>query len=67
MEYGIQCKPDAFTSPQLGEYARRAEASGLTTIWVRELYGRDPFITSAILLNATTTIRVGTSIGQLVT
>jgi len=65
MEYGLQCKPDLFTNKELVEYAKRAEACGVTNIWVRELYGRDPFVTSGVLLSATTTIRVGTSIANV--
>ena len=59
------CAADTMNAHQLSEFARNAEASGLSMIWVPELYGRDPFITAASLLNATHKILVGTAIANV--
>ena len=65
MSHGIMCTADAMTNDELIIYAKRAEASGIDTIWAPELFGRDPFITSAVLLGATSSIRVGTAIANV--
>ena len=59
------CAADAMNAGQLTDFARHAEASGLSMIWVPELYGRDPFITAASLLSATNEISVGTAIANV--
>jgi probable F420-dependent oxidoreductase len=64
-EYGIMCPSDMMTQSQLIAYAQAAEGAGLHTIWVPELYGRDPFVTCALLLGATRRIRVGTAIANV--
>ncbi|MEX2547602.1 MAG: LLM class flavin-dependent oxidoreductase [Chloroflexota bacterium] len=46
---------------QLGEYARRAEDAGFSTVWVSET-SRDSMIQAAVVLQSTDTVDVGTSI-----
>lgn len=65
MSYGILCAADMLTNDELVDYAKRAEAAGIDTIWVPELYGRDPFVTCAVVLGATATVRVGTAIANV--
>ena len=65
MSYGIMCAADSMTSHQLIEFAKNAEACGLSRIWVPELFGRDPFVTAAALLGATQDISVGTAIANV--
>ena len=65
MSYSILCPADMYSHDELIAYARSAEAAGLDTIWLPELYGRDPFVTCAVVLGATSTIRVGTAIANV--
>ena len=65
MDYGIICAADQLTNSQLTDFAARAEASNLDQIWVPELFGRDPFITCGTILNATSSIKVGTAIANV--
>ena len=57
------CGAYTMNAHQLAAFASNAEASGLSMIWVPELYGRDPFITAASLLNATNEISEDTAAG----
>lgn len=43
-------------------YARRADALGYGTLWVPETVGREPFTLLGLLAEATTELRLGTSI-----
>ena len=65
MTYGILCYADSLSHAQLTAFAQNAEAAGFSTLWVPELNGRDPFVTSASVLGATSTLRVGTAIANL--
>lgn len=65
MEYGILCNADMMSAEELVNYAQAAERAGLTTIWVPELFGRDPFVTCGVILANTTSIRVGTAIANV--
>ena len=62
MSFGLMVPADFFTSTQLRRIAQQAERVGFSNLWVPEMFGRDPFITCATLLNATQTIYVGTAI-----
>ncbi len=53
------------TADELVTYAKRAEDSGIDTIWLPELVGRDPFVTAGQMLGATSKIRVGTAIANV--
>ena len=46
---------------ELGEYSRRAEDAGFSTVWVSET-SKDSIIQAAVVLQATKTVEVGTSI-----
>jgi probable F420-dependent oxidoreductase len=65
MTFGILCYADSLSHPQLTAFAQNAEANGFSTLWVPELNGRDPFVTAATVLGATSTLRVGTAIANL--
>jgi len=65
MSYGVLCYADSLTSDQLIDFARNAEAAGIGTIWLPELTGREPFVTCATVLGATSTVRVGTAIANV--
>lgn len=65
MSYAILCPADRFTSEELVQYAANAEAAGFDTLWIPELSGREPFVTCAQMLAATSSIRVGTAIANV--
>lgn len=65
MQTGLMLNADAISGPTIAECGRRAEALGLDAIWVPEIFGREPFVTAATLLAATTSIRVGTAIANV--
>jgi probable F420-dependent oxidoreductase len=56
---------DVMRHDELVRYAKHAEESGIDTIWIPELVGRDPFITAAVMLGATSGIRVGSAIANV--
>ena len=62
MSFGLMMPADGFSTPSLQKIAARAEQAGFSNLWVPELFGRDPFVTCATLMQATSTIRVGTAI-----
>jgi len=63
--YGLMMPADFFSSAQLIEIAQQAEQCGFDNLWTPEMFGRDPFITCATLLNATSTVHVGTAITNI--
>jgi probable F420-dependent oxidoreductase len=65
MNLGIMCMADMMRHDELVSYAKHADESGVDTIWIPELVGRDPFITAAIMLGATSTLRVGSAIANV--
>ena len=65
MSYAVLCPADRFSHDELVRYAQSAEAARLTTIWLPELFGRDPFITCASVLTSTSSVRVGTAIANV--
>ncbi len=65
MSYGLMIPGDFFTTPQLIDIAQQAEECGFDNLWTSEMFGRDPFITCATLINATQSIHVGTAITNI--
>ena len=56
---------DGVASAQAKIFAGRIEEMGFSTLWVPETVGRDPFVTAALLLGATSTLRVATGIANI--
>ncbi|MDY7101825.1 MAG: LLM class F420-dependent oxidoreductase [Actinomycetota bacterium] len=56
---------DAFPTAKAQEAARTAEDLGYGALWVAEAVGRDPFVQSANLLAATTTLPLATGIANI--
>jgi probable F420-dependent oxidoreductase len=56
---------DALTTPQAQEAAQLIESLGIPTLWVAEAVGRDPFVSSAVLLAATKTLKLATGIANI--
>ena len=56
---------DAVPSTEARHIAARIEELGFSTLWIPETVGRDPFVTAALLLAATTDLTVATGIANI--
>jgi len=56
---------DAHPTAVAQDAARRLEALGYPTLWIPEAVGRDPFVASANLLAATSTLKLATGIANI--
>jgi probable F420-dependent oxidoreductase len=56
---------DAHPMAVAQEATRELEALGYPILWLNEATGRDPFVTAALLLSATSTIKVATGIANV--
>ena len=56
---------DALTSGEARRAAQTIESLGFSTLWVAEAVGRDPFVISAVLLSATSSLRLATGIANI--
>ena len=56
---------DAHSTAVAQDGARHLESLGYPTLWIPEAVGRDPFVASANLLAATTTLRLATGIANI--
>jgi len=56
---------DAVPSAEARQIAARLEEYGFPTLWIPETVGRDPLVSAALLLSATTTLRVATGIANI--
>ena len=56
---------DAHPTAAAQDAARRLESLGYPTLWIPEAVGRDPFVSAANLLAATTTLRLATGIANI--
>ncbi len=65
IDIGILFNTDRMAGPDFVDYARRIEAAGIESVWLAELFGREPFAASGALLAATSTLRVGTAIANI--
>lgn len=64
--YGIWYgRVDALPTLHAQDAARTIERLGFTAMWVAEAVGRDPFVSSATLLSATTTLKLATGIANI--
>jgi probable F420-dependent oxidoreductase len=56
---------DALTTPDAQRAAQVVESLGFGALWIAEAVGRDPFVSSANLLSATTTLKLATGIANV--
>jgi probable F420-dependent oxidoreductase len=56
---------DALTTPEAQRAAQVVEQLGFGALWIAEAVGRDPFVSSAVLLNATSTLKLATGIANI--
>lgn len=64
-ETGVLFFTDALDRRELCDYATRLETLGVHTLWLPELFGREPFSTAGYLLARTERLRVGTGIANV--
>jgi len=56
---------DALPTPEARRAAQLVEELGFGSLWVAEAVGRDPFVSSAVLLSATTNLKLATGIANI--
>jgi probable F420-dependent oxidoreductase len=56
---------DALATPEAQRAAQLVESLGFGALWIAEAVGRDPFVSSANLLSATTTLKLATGIANI--
>lgn len=56
---------DAVSSVEAKAVAGRLEGWGFPTLWIPETVGRDPFVTAALLLGATSKLQIATGIANI--
>lgn len=64
-EIGVLFNTDRLSSAELVDYAKRVEATGIGSVWLAELFGREPFATAGTLLAHTDVLSVGTAIANV--
>lgn len=62
---GILFNTDRMVGSDFLDFARRVEAAGIESVWLAELFGREPFAASGALLGVTSTLKVGTAIANV--
>ncbi|MDP6862360.1 MAG: TIGR03620 family F420-dependent LLM class oxidoreductase [Acidimicrobiales bacterium] len=62
---GMMFNTDRMAGDSLKDFGEKIESIGVDTLWLPELFGREPFATAAHLLAATTRLRVGTGIANV--
>ena len=62
---GIMFNTDRMSGIDLVDFVKRLEDQAVNTIWVTELFGREPFATAGFLLAHTEFIRVATGIANV--
>lgn len=65
VEIGVLFNTDRMEGPEFVDYAQRLEAAGIGSVWLAELFGREPFAAAGALLARTKTLRVGTAIANV--
>ena len=56
---------DALPTPEAQRAAQLVEELGFGSLWVAEAVGRDPFVSSAVLLSATTNLKLATGVANI--
>jgi probable F420-dependent oxidoreductase len=56
---------DALPTPEAQRAAQLVEELGFGSLWVAEAVGRDPFVSSAVLLSATSQLKLATGIANI--
>ena len=64
-DIGVLFNTDRLSGGELVDYVQRVEAAGIGSVWLAELFGREPFTAAATLLAHTDALRVGTAIANV--
>ncbi len=62
---GVMFNTDRLPGPSLVKFAQHLESISIDTLWVTELFGREPFATSGHLLAKTERLRIATGIANV--
>ena len=62
---GVWHFTEGMSAAESGEFAARVESLGYSALWVPDAIGRDPFVNSATLLQATERLIVATGIANI--
>ena len=65
MTLGVLFNTDRMSAHEFIDYAQRADALGLESVWLPELFTRDPFAAAGVLLANTKTLTIGTGIANI--
>lgn len=65
IDIGVLFNTDRMKGPEFIDYAKRLEGAGLESVWLAELFGREPFAAAGSLLAATSSLKVGTAIANI--
>ena len=63
--FGLLCFTDHLDAGQLSELAQELERIGLESLWIPELFGREPLATAGYVIAKTTRIGVATGIANV--
>jgi probable F420-dependent oxidoreductase len=64
-ERGVLTFPEQFGAEQLVQLAQRLDERGYDSLWIPELFGREPIATAGYLLARTQRIAIGTAIANV--
>lgn len=64
-ELGVLFNTDRMGGPEFTQYVQRLEQANVGSVWLAELFGREPFVAAAHALANTSTLRVGTAIANI--
>jgi len=62
---GVWCATDGMPAAAAAQFAQRVEALGYSTLWLPEVFGRDPFAHAAFLATETSTLGLATGIANI--
>ena len=65
LEIGVLFNTDRMSGTDFVAYARRLEEVGIGSVWLAELFGREPFAAAGAVLASTERLRVGTAIANV--
>ena len=65
IDIGVLFNTDRMKGSEFIDYAKRLEGAGLESVWLAELFGREPFAAAGSLLASTSSLRVGTAIANI--
>lgn len=65
LDIGVLFSTDRMSGADFVSYGQRVEQAGLHSVWLAELFGREPFAAAGVLLAQTKTLVVGTAIANI--